>query len=44
MLKDDHEELEATPTKRPKPTGADEASSGDDEGPEDLSYRVWTTF
>ncbi|KAK4691596.1 nucleoporin NUP82, partial [Lecanoromycetidae sp. Uapishka_2] len=40
MLKDDYEELEATPTKRPRPSGVGESLSVDDDGPEDLSYRI----
>lgn len=44
MLKDEYEELESTPTKRLRSTGDSEAPIGDDEGPEDLSYRVWTFF
>lgn len=44
MLKDDYEELEVTPTKRPRSSGAGEKPLGEDDGPEDLSYRVWTVF
>ena len=40
MVKDDFEELEATPSKKPKPVGERHAS--EEEGPEDLSYRVST--
>ena len=40
MLKDEYEEREATPTKKPKHGTAEVGSPEEDDGPEDLSYRV----
>lgn len=42
MIKDDYEELEVTATKNKRPSVAGGSSLGEDDGPEDLSYRVWT--
>ena len=41
LLKTEFEELQATPSKKPKPVADGEKKGIDEDGPEDGSYRVW---
>ena len=43
VLKAEHEELEATPSKKPKASAEEQRVVNEDEGPEDGSYRVRET-
>ena len=41
ILKNEYEELQATPSKKSKPTTDGDKRRSDEDGPEDGSYRVW---
>lgn len=41
LLKTEFEELQATPSKKPKPVADGEKKGIDEDGPEDGNYRVW---
>ena len=41
MLKDDWQELQQTPSKKPKPANGERSGHSEDDGPEDGSYRVY---
>ena len=43
ILKAEDEELQATPSKKPKASAEEEKVVNEEDGPEDASYRVWET-